>query len=175
MSRGGAQSGTRLRAQGVSRGGAQGVSRGGAQSGTRLSAQSRSRLPYGPSGAPSFDCLGLRSPVSSLGCGVMVRGLLEVQVPQRLGLAPIPQVTVSVPQTSHSSSTHHSASGAPTLWWRAWGPRPSPWAPFSTAGLMPVSCAHWPTDRPTDGTPTTDPWTAAACGLALPWEGEFGG
>ena len=68
-----------------------------------------------------------------------MRGLLKVQAPQGLGLAPIPQVTVNVPQTSHFSSTHHSASDAPTPLvagnFSCHGdPGPDPWVSSSTAG-----------------------------------------
>lgn len=77
----------------------------------------------------------------------MVRVLLEVQAPQRRGLAPQvrdgvvpnPQVTVDIPQTSHFSPTHHSASGAPTPLVTGnfichGDPGPDPWASSSTAG-----------------------------------------
>lgn len=68
----------------------------------------------------------------------------------------------------------------PPPWWQATSAAmgtqaQTPGHPPPLLGLMPVSCACWPTDRPTDSTVTIAPWTEATCGLALPWQGELGG
>lgn len=124
----------------------------------------------GPSGAPPFDCPGAQItrglPGLLWGDG---EGAFSVQAPRRLGLAH-PSGHRQCPSGRVISHPLTTLPVVYNLWW---------WASFSCVdqtqaghsspllGIMPVSCAHWPTDRPTDGTLTIDSCTVAAWNSCL--------